>query len=120
MKSNILKSMIRTILGVFLLAAAVMLGSGVVPNEKVKQETESVNAESSEATFAAEIGGQSAPRSPSGGLAIYTPIGGTEVPKPKLPRATIAIMPESVNDQTNAGVAADIGGPQTAPRDRGG
>ena len=72
--------MIRTILGVFLLAAAVVFSSGIVPNEDVKQKTESANAESSEAAFAAEIGGQCAPRNSGAGLASYTPIGGTEVP----------------------------------------
>ena len=83
MKSNILKSMIRTILGVFLLAAAAVFSSSIVPNEKVQHETESVNAGSSEAASAFEIGGQCAPRNLGAGLA-FIPIGGTEVPKSKL------------------------------------
>lgn len=111
MKTNILKSMIRTILGVFLLAAAVMFNSGIAPNEKVQQETESLNAQSTESVFAVEIGGQCAPRSLGAGLA-FTPIGGTEVSKSKLPSAQIATTADFGDAVASS---FDIGG-QSAPR----
>ena len=94
----------------FLLAAAVF-SSSIVPNEKVQQETESVNAQSSEAAFAVEIGGQCAPRNLCAGFA-FTPIGGTEVPKSKLPSAPTVTTADFADAEASS---FDIGG-QSAPK----
>src|SRR5690606_18646055 len=102
-------------------AAAVLCSTGFVSKDQVESKgqaelkIESVSNDSAEAKFAMEIGGQIAPRNKGVAIEIYTPIGGIETPRTKLPRVSETTR-ENVKYISNAeGYIVDIGG-QAAPK----